>query len=147
MGKLISKPDTLHRKHTKLPVLLSDLRDGDKFFLKDHYDSDFVTDDYKWKNPDLAHTLGSFKLHSESNLEFIKRGNKLLPYGYVNHTIEDTYDFNRGTRDFLLYSPLENAGKAKSFKIKSTWKTQPTGVIKLGSDKLDTSGIEWILLP
>jgi len=140
MSKAIYRND----KSGRHPVNLNDIKDNERIVLDDYYDADNgYMDELINNDPDIYGALGRFKLKSKSNLEFVKTGNKLLPYGYVDHTIIDNYDFNPGTPLGLLINTIEDANKAKSYKIKSRWKTRPIGVIDIKDNKLDTSGIIW----
>lgn len=123
---------------------LSDLKDNDHIVLDDYFDSDHSTSSYIVKDPDLGFSLGSFKLRSKSNLEFVKTNNKLLPYGHVQHTINDTYDFNEGTIDRMIAHPLEKVGKSHPYPVKATWKSKPIGIIPITEEELDTSQLKWI---
>jgi hypothetical protein len=126
-------------------VNLEDVKENERIYLDDYYDVDSSKEDVlNNRDYDLYGSLGSHKLRSKSKMSFVKSNNKLLPYGYVEHNIEDTYDFNGGTSFNLLFSPLEKAGQAKPYKIKSKWKNYPIGVTNIKNNILDTSGIEWI---
>jgi len=129
---------------------LADMRDGDNFELDDYYDVDKSSSDgFRNRDFDLSASLGSFKLRSKSNLRFIKFGDKLLPYGSVEHGIaNEKYDFHPGkSPDGTFDKALENMGWARPYPVKATWKTYPLGVIKIGNDgKRDRSGVEWGLL-
>lgn len=136
------------KDNSKESVKFSDLHNNDIILLDDQFDVDHNKYDAVLNgNPDLGTSLGSFKLKSKSNLEFVKFGNKLLPYGNVEHSVNDIYDFNPGSPWHAIFSPLEKVGRAKSYTNKSSWKTQPMGVITIDGDNIDTSGIEWNILP
>lgn len=125
---------------------LQEMMDGDVFELDDHYDVDSSADDVLNNNDyDLMGSLGSFKLNSKSKLHFVKFGEKLLPYGNVEHNVKnETYDFNPGINPFYDYlHGLEKEGKASSYPVKASWKMQPMGVIKIKNGKIDRSEVEW----
>lgn len=127
-------------------VSLDDIKDNERVKLDDYYDVDNRTgDDFRNRDSDLGFGLGSFKLRSQSNLNFVKSGNKLLPYGYVLHGIDDMYDFNKDYPYASELYKLEKDGLAKPYKIKSQWKSYPVGVIDIKDGRLDASGLEWTL--
>jgi len=147
----LAQQRNIHRinpDRTSEPVTIDQLKDNDRIVLKDYFDADIKPDQEDNNgDQDLHYSLGNFKMRSNSNLQFVKFGDKLLPYGNVEHTINDVYDFNPGNRFNLLLSPMEKTGEAKIYTNKSTWKTQPIGVIRINGNKLDTSGVEWHIIP
>jgi hypothetical protein len=147
----ITKSGTLFKKDkdgSLEPVNLDQLKNHEKVYMKDYYDVDEnESKDIANKDLDLSTSLGSFKLRSKSNIELVKSGNKLLPYGNVEHTINDKYDFNNMSLYEPMARPLEQSYKAKPYEVKSQWKNMPVGVITIHDDKIDTSGIEWHSTP
>lgn len=151
----LTKQGTLRK--TKRPAIkdnlldrysLKDIKDREEFYLDDYYDLDFndkrKTDE---SDTDLKYSLGSFKLNSKSNLKFYRMGNKLLPYGDVEHSVSDLYDFNGNNYPLGTFGKaLEKMGKGKPYKVYSSWRTYPMGVIDIKDDTVDASNIEWNFL-
>lgn len=146
----LPKTDKLYKltNGLKQPVLLKDVKENEHIYLDDHFDVDHKEYDRDQKEENKLYPfLGRFKMRSEGKLQFVKFKDKLLLRGgYVQHDINDRYDFDKEPFKTTLL-PLEKSGKAKVYNNKSSWKTYPIGVIKIDDDKLDTSGIEWHLLP
>lgn len=152
----ITKEGRLRKKNSKMwsvnmgmysePYSIWDMKDGERFSLEDYYDVDNEARSvFSNRDKDLSTSLGSFKLRSKSKLDFVKYGDKVLPYGNVDHSITDRYDFHEGKSPFGTTGKiLEESGLGKPFPVKANWKTFPYGIIKLGGDgKVDTSGVEW----
>jgi|SRR5690606_34912681 len=127
---------------------LSDMHDGDEFYVEDYFDSDIEKGSVlRKKDFDLWSSLGSFKLRSNGGLRFKKIRDKILPYGKVKHNIDDIYDFHRGSSpDGTFGKMLEEKYSAEPYRVKARWSTVPLGVIKNRNGKADFSEVEWNIL-
>lgn len=133
---------------------LSDMRDGEKFNLDDYYDfetnnslTSFARNPFYSGDVDYGLSIGSGKITSKSHLGFVKYGDKILPNGYVEHSLQDTYDFNGKSLLGETGMTLQKNNLAKSYPVKAKWKTYPLGVIKVNEDNtIDQSGVEWNFL-
>lgn len=151
----LSKPGKLRKKVFQSLVTteyqdgrysLDDMKDGELFGLDDYTDADrrsqevFHNGDY-----DTFWGLGSFKMRTRgNNLQFKKTSRGILPYGYADHEISDSYDFDGPQNS--KYSILKNAedlGLAERYPVKARWRTRPFGIINIKDSKIDKSNITW----
>lgn len=151
----LTRPNVLRKKRGPLASTgygvvepsysLGDIKNGEAFTLEDYYDQDIKTVDNS--DADVALGLGSYKMRSKSNLQFVKFDDKILPYGDVSHQIEDVYDFEKDRGFFgTAGKTLEDSNLAVPFPVKSQWRTRPLGVIRVQDGKVDQSGVEWNFL-
>lgn len=113
------------RFHEFKNVILS-LRDGETKMLNrngvrgdsDYWDRDLKYNDYiRAGDIDGLNSLGHVKLNSRGNFRATRRGNAVFLNGYVNHSVDDDYNFNPDDVYYDHYYRMEKEGKARPFPV------------------------------
>ncbi len=135
---------------------LNALRDGEEARLSDEWSSSFggysperlgqlLWHDYDFNSSkgskgapiggeawhDLFLSLGKSNVKSVGDLRAKRQGGQLQLSGVIDHGIDDRYDFELPQPMGLGGLAMEQYGFAKSFPIKSNWKTHMDGTVDL----------------
>lgn len=89
---------------------------------------------------DQAFSVGRAKLRSTGSLKAIRKGDKVLVEGFIDHRLKDTYDFNE--KDYA-YTGLRNMKKSKSFEVQGSKLEKLNGEVSIEHGTIKDQKFRW----
>jgi hypothetical protein len=129
---------------------LKSLKDGETAEITDDWDGDYKGVDALQdavggtsEEKDFYRAFGRTKATGKARIRATRKDDTLYFDGIVTQEWDDTYDFHPpepGSGEALA---LEEAGRAKPFKVGATWKQRMRGTARIRNGKITDPEIEW----
>ena len=149
------------KPHQALMEVLNNLEEGTSIIVKreSKRDAKVVLGEPRWDREvkgawlsDLFYGSGNSELSSSGYFKLTRRGNTIYVEGVVEHRWNDTYDWHKGLVAWIPVlgtlkdadaKKLEDAGRAKGFKMESVWTQRVTGTVQIVNGQFTNVRMTW----